>query len=47
MSNNLTGAGRRGFFGFRITLFLVFFPSVSSLVAVSPRREHGYVKKGT
>ena len=49
MTNNLKGAGRRGFIGFRITLSLVFFPCISSSVTIgfhrSPTRT-GYHKEG-
>ena len=47
MINNLKGAGRRGFFGFTITLSLVFFCTSTTTTAIGDRRDHGNVKKGT
>jgi len=38
VTNNLKGAGRRGFFGFRITLTLVFFLTITSSVTICFRR---------
>ena len=49
MTNNLKGAGRRGFFGFIITLSLFFFTYIPSSVTIgfhrSPTRTV-YVKEG-
>ena len=47
MTNNLKGGRGRGFFGFRITLSLVFFCTSTSSVTLGVRRGRGNVKKGT